>query len=68
MYRTQIRDEPAPPGPAWPDLTRPTRSLTGYFSNTLKDMSLKRSYNIAIGLEIVLSNFDRDLLFNFEII
>ena len=63
MYRTNFLDEPARPGP-----TRPWRSLTGYFSNILNYTNLKLLHNIVTGPKNVVVNFDRDILFNFEVI
>ena len=59
--KTDIRDEPAQPGPA-------KTLLTACFSNLLKDMSLKLSHNIDTGLKIAVTNFHRDFLLSFEVI
>ena len=59
MCRTHIRDEPARPDPARPGLTRPWRFLMAYFSNVLGGANMKLLHNMAIGLKIIVSNFEK---------
>ena len=77
-YRTDIRDEvarpePARPIPNRPGLTRtdpawPWRSLTAYFTNMLKDTSLKLLHIIVTGLKIFVSYFHRDFFISFKVV
>ena len=44
------------------------RYLMTYLSFKLKDTNLNFSHNIDTGLKVVVSNFDRDIMVNSEII
>ena len=68
--KTDVRDERALPEPARANPTRPSHDalLTAYFSNILKDTSLKLLHKTDTGLNIVVSTFHRDFLIISEVI
>ena len=70
QFKTDVRDERARPKPARPDPTWPGHGalLMVYFSNILKDTSLKLLHNIVIGLNIVEATFRRDFCVSPEVI
>ena len=63
MYTTNVRDEPARPGP-----TRLWRYLTAYVSNGFTDLALKLLDNIDTGLRNTVLHFDSTIFVESEVI